>query len=257
MDAAISVILLGLLLGIQHATDPDHVVAVATIVSRRPRFFAGVLIGALWGVGHTVTIMGVGGAIILLNLTISHAVGLSLELVVAAMLIVLGSVRLVWTFRGHADVQPGHAHASHDHDTREAFHRHAHTHDGITHTHLHLHASRRLLEALQAVGFRQGLRSVGIGVVHGLAGSAAVSLLVLSTIKNPYWAAAYLLVFGTGTILGMMAITALMVLPFALTAMRFVRLNRVLGFGTGAVSLGFGLFLIYQIGPHLILSPSP
>jgi len=257
MDAVLSIILLGLLLGIQHATDPDHVVAVATIVSQRPRFFSGALIGALWGVGHTVTIVGFGGAIILLNLTISHAVGLSLELGVAAMLIVLGSVRLVCTFRGRDDVQPAHAHTSHDHGPREAFHRHAHTHDGITHTHLHLHLSRRLLEALQAVGLTQGLRSVGIGVVHGLAGSAAVALLVLSTIRNPYWAAAYLLVFGAGTILGMMAITALMVLPFALTARRVVKLKRVLAVGTGVVSLGVGLFLIYQIAPHLILSPSP
>ena len=105
-----------------------------------------------------------------------------------------------------------------------------------------------MLEALRSVGVAQVLRSVGIGVVHGLAGSAAVALLVLSTIRNPYWALAYLLVFGAVTILGMMAITAALTLPFALTAGRFARLNRMLAFGTGAVSLGFGLFLIYQIG---------
>ncbi len=248
MDAVLSVILLGLLLGVQHATDPDHVVAVATIVSQRPRFSSGALLGALWGVGHTVTIVAVGAAIILLNLTISPAVGLSLELAVAAMLIVLGVARLVGTFRARAEVQPEHVHVPHDHGTLEAFHSHPHAHDGLTHLHPHLHPSRPLLEALRTVGVAQGLRSVGIGLVHGLAGSAAVALLVLSTIRNPYWAVAYLLVFGAGTILGMMVITAAMTLPFALTAGRFARLNRALAFGTGAVSLGFGLFLIYEIG---------
>ena len=257
MDAALSVILLGLLLGVQHATDPDHVAAVATIVSRRPHFLSGALIGALWGVGHTLTIVGVGGAIIFLNLTISHTAGLSLELAVAVMLVVLGSLRLVWTFKGRDHVHPEHLRFTHDHATGPAFHTHLHTHDGVTHSHPHLHPSRRLLLALQAVGVSQALRSVGIGIVHGLAGSAAVALLVLSTIHNPYWAAAYLAVFGAGTILGMMAITAALTLPFALTVNRFAWLNRALAFGTGAVSLCLGVFLIYQIAPHLILSPSP
>ncbi|MBI3028297.1 MAG: high-affinity nickel-transport family protein [Candidatus Rokubacteria bacterium] len=248
MDGALSVVLLGLLLGVQHATDPDHVAAVATIVSRRPRFSSGALIGAFWGIGHTLTIVGVGGAIILLNLTISHTVGLSLELAVAVMLVLLGSLRLVWTFKGRDHVRPEHLQAAHDHAAGPAFHSHPHAHDGVTHSHPHLHPSRRMLDALQSVGAPQVLRSVGIGIVHGLAGSAAVALLVLSTIKNPYWATAYLLVFGAGTILGMMAITAAMTVPFTLTARRFAWLNRSLAFGTGAVSLCLGVFLIYQIG---------
>lgn len=247
MEGTLSVIVLGLLLGVQHATDPDHVVAVATIVSRRPRFLSGALVGALWGVGHTVTIAVVGGAIILLNLTITPRMGLSLELAVAVMLVLLGSLRLARTWSGRDHVHPEHLRSPHDHAGGPAFHSHAHTHDEVTHVHPHLHPSRRLLEALRAVGVRQGLSSVGVGLVHGLAGSAAVALLVLGTIKDPYWALAYLLVFGAGTIAGMMAITAAMTLPFKLTRRRFVGLNRTLAVGTGAVSLGFGLFLIYQI----------
>ncbi len=248
MDAAVSVVLLGLLLGLQHATDPDHVVAVATIVSRRPRFSSGALLGAFWGVGHTLTIFGVGSAIILFNLAITPTEGLWLELAVAVMLVLLGAARVVRTLTGREDMELRHTHAPHDHGTVEAFHSHAHKHDGVAHVHPHLHPSRQLLAALQAVGLAQATRSVGIGVVHGLAGSAAIALLVLSTIRNPYWALAYLGVFGAGTILGMMAITAAMTLPFALTAVRFTRLNRALAFGTGAVSLGLGLFLIYEIG---------
>jgi len=248
MDAALSIVLLGFLLGIQHATDPDHVVAIATIVSRRQRFSSGALLGALWGVGHTATIFGVGSAIILFNLAITPTEGLWLELAVAVMLVALGVVRVVRTFTGREDVDPEHVHAPHEHGALEAFHSHAHEHDGMAHVHPHLHPSRRLLAALQTVGVAQGLRSVGIGMVHGLAGSAAIALLVLSTIRNPYWALAYLGVFGAGTILGMMAITAALTVPFALTSRRFARLNRALAFGTGAVSLGLGLFLIYQIG---------
>lgn len=247
MDTVLPVIFLGLLLGIQHATDPDHVVAVATIISRRPRFLSGALIGALWGAGHTVTIVTVGAAIILLNLTITPAVGLSLQLAVATMLVVLGCMRLIWVFRGRDQVHPEHLRAPHEHGGGEAFHSHPHSHGGTTHAHPHLHPSRQLVEALQGVGAGQALRSVAVGLVHGLAGSAAVALLILSTIKDPYWAAAYLLVFGTGTILGMTGVTAAMAVPLMLTAGRFVKLNQALGFGTGAVSLCFGIFLIYQI----------
>ena len=247
MDPIISVVLLGLFLGIQHATDADHVLAVATIVSRKPGVLSGAVIGALWGVGHTLTIVLVGGAIILGNLTVTPSIGRSLELTVAVMLIALGGWRLVWTLRERKRVYPDHVLAEHAHGHHEVFHSHAHAHGAATHRHPHLHPSRRLLTIVQDVGLAQSLRSISVGLVHGLAGSAAVALLVLSTIKNPYWAALYLLVFGAGTILGMMGVTAVLTVPFALSARRFAGLHRALAAGTGAVSLCLGVFLIYQL----------
>lgn len=248
MDPIISVVLLGLLLGIQHSTDADHVVAVATIVSRKPRVLSGLFIGALWGVGHTATIALVGGAIILGKLTVTPSVERWLELAVAVMLIVLGGGRLTWTLKGRERVPPDHVLVNHAHDDHEVFHNHPHAHGALSHRHPHLHPSRRLLAIFQEVGTAQALRSIVVGLVHGLAGSAAVALLVLSTIKDPYWATAYLLVFGAGTILGMMGVTAILAVPFALSARRFAGLNRVLAAGTGAVSLCLGIFLIYQFG---------
>jgi high-affinity nickel permease len=207
---------LGFLFGLQHATDPDHVVAVATIVSRTRRFDAGALIGAFWGVGHTATIVTVGMAIIVFNLTVTPAVSLSLELVVAVMLLVLGVFRIVRFVQDRDDEdQPETA------------------------------ASMGFRSALQTVGRAQAARSIGIGLVHGLAGSAAVALLVLSTVRNPYAAAAYLLLFGLGTIIGMTAITALLALPFRAP---LPTLNRGLAIATGVGSFVFGLCLIVQIG---------
>ncbi|MEK7879160.1 MAG: high-affinity nickel-transport family protein [candidate division NC10 bacterium] len=248
MDPIISVVLLGLLLGIQHSTDADHVVAVATIASRKPRVLSGLVIGALWGVGHTATIALVGGAIILGKLTVTPGVERWLELAVAVMLIVLGGGRLVWTLKGRERVPPDHLLVDHAHDDHEVFHNHPHAHGALSHRHPHLHPSRRLLAILREVGTAQALRSIAVGLVHGLAGSAAVALLILSTIKDPYWATAYLLVFGAGTILGMMGVTAILTVPFALSARRFAGLHRSLAAGTGAVSLCLGIFLVYQYG---------
>src|SRR3990172_8141271 len=115
MDWNLSVVLLGLIFGIQHATDPDHVVAVATIVSRTRRFGAGALIGALWGVGQTATIAAVGSAIIVFKVAITPAVGLSVEFAVALMLMALGAVRLVSALRESDAVPLAHLGEPHPH----------------------------------------------------------------------------------------------------------------------------------------------
>src|SRR5438034_876248 len=186
MDAGLLPALsLGFLFGLQHATDADHVVAVATIVSRTRRFDAGALIGAFWGIGHTATIATVGMAIIVFNVTVTPAIGLTMELAVALMLMGLGIFRVVRAVRERSEAP-----------------------------HPASRATRGLRGVLETVGRAQAARSLGIGLVHGLAGSAAVALLVLSTVRSPYAALAYLALFGPGTIVGMTAITALLSLPF-------------------------------------------
>ena len=247
-DSVLSVVLLGLLFGVQHATDADHVVAVATIVSRTRRFGAGAVIGALWGAGHTVTIAVVGAVIILFGVTVPPVLGLSLELAVAVMLVALGAVRIAGALRGAGDVAAEHLAAPHPHDGGSAFHSHPHAHGNEVHRHPHVHPSERLLAALRAVGPGQVARSVLVGIVHGLAGSAAVALLALATIADPYLAVGYLVVFGVGTIVGMTVITALLALPFTAGVRLRLGWQRTLALGTGLLSLSVGLYLAVHIG---------
>lgn len=240
MEPLASAVVLGFVLGVQHATDPDHLVAVATIVSRERRFVDGALIGALWGVGHMSSLMVAGAVIIAFSITLRPRFTTGLELLVAAMLIVLGILRLRDVARGVAAVAPEHLTADHDHDGAEVVHSHAHDHGGRVHRHPHVHPSRRLLAAFGAGRRRLAARAVGIGAVHGMAGSAAVSLLVLATLPTPAGAAAYLLVFGAGTIIGMTALTAVMAYPVAL-ASRVRRARTALAVAAGAGSLAFGI----------------
>jgi ABC-type nickel/cobalt efflux system permease component RcnA len=248
-DVPVPALVLGLLFGIQHATDADHVIAVATIVARTRRFSAGALVGAFWGLGHTVTITLVGILIIVFHVAFSPQVALWLEFGAAAMLIWIGTLRIVSAFRDSDPVPVAHLSEPHAHEAeRPALHSHPHSHGAVAHRHPHVHPPTRLLRALQTVGPAQALRSALVGLVHGLAGSAAVALLVLSTMRSAAGAIGYLLLFGGGTILGMTAITGLLSLPFTIGGPRTARSRQVLAFATGALSLAFGLYLAFQIG---------
>jgi hypothetical protein len=240
VDPLASTVVLGFVLGVQHATDPDHLVAVATIVTRERRFADGALIGALWGVGHMASLMLAGAVIIAFSLTLRPQLATGLELLVAAMLIVLGVVRLRDVARGVDTVDPAHLAADHDHDGAEVVHSHAHAHGGHVHGHPHVHPSRPLLAAFGAGRRRLAARAVAIGAVHGMAGSAAVSLLVLATLPTLSGAVAYLLVFGAGTIIGMTALTAVMAYPVAL-ASRLRRARTALAVSAGVGSIAFGI----------------
>jgi hypothetical protein len=244
------IVMLGFFLGMRHATDPDHVIAITTIVSRQRTIRSAMLIGSVWGVGHTLTIMVVGGAIILFDVVIPPRLGLTMELAVALMLVLLGILNLTgfmqWIQVNLASAGEPH---SHGHSHGDYFHSHLHGHEPGAHGHREDRTPQAWLDQRLAwLGLYQTLRPFVVGVVHGLAGSAAVALLVLATIPNPVWATAYLLLFGVGTIAGMMLITGAIGAPFAYTAARLVRFNRSLGFVSGLLSLGFGLFLVYQIG---------
>ena len=254
MISNLPIIVLGFLLGMRHATDPDHVIAVATIVSRQRSAWGAALIGSLWGIGHTVTITLVGAMIILFGVVIPPRLGLAMEFSVALMLILLGTLSLTGLMqRVTAMFTPGrgsdddvHAHL---HTHRDYVHDHPHGHEPGSHGHTENETPlSRFDRVFGQLGAYQAIRPVVVGLVHGLAGSAAVALLILATIRDPLWAVAYLLLFGVGTIAGMMLITAAIGLPFAYTAGRFVRLHRYLGVASGLLSLGLGLFLAYQIG---------
>jgi len=250
MTALFAVVLLGFFLGMRHATDPDHVVAVTTIVSRERTMLHAALIGALWGVGHTFTILAVGSAIILFKFTIPPRLGLSMELSVGFMLILLGVLNLTGLMRRAIEWIT---------IRRLGSGAHSHMILGRSIVHTHAEDGEPVLVGQGSIfgwtpqwwkklGLFHVLRPLLVGIVHGLAGSAAVALLVLTTIQRPSWAIGYLLVFGLGTIAGMMLITAAIALPFAYSLQYFVRLNRGLAMASGLLSLGFGLFLCYHIG---------
>jgi ABC-type nickel/cobalt efflux system permease component RcnA len=216
---------LGLLLGMRHSTDADHVVAVSTIVSKQRSIRQAGLIGTIWGLGHTLTIFAVGSMIILFGVVIPPRLGLSMEFSVALMLILLGVLNLTGVMQRMTS---------------------------------YLTRNRKPVPALKAetlldrtvgrFGLYQCVRPLVIGIVHGLAGSAAVALLVLSTIHSPVWATVYLLIFGAGTMVGMMCMTAAMAVPLAYAGSRFTSISRFFSLASGVVSVCFGFFLVYQLG---------
>jgi ABC-type nickel/cobalt efflux system permease component RcnA len=217
---------LGLLLGMRHSTDPDHVVAVSTIVSKQRSIRQAGLIGTIWGLGHTLTIFAVGSLIILFGVVIPPRLGLSMEFSVALMLILLGVLNLTGVMQRLTSYLT----------------RNRKPVPVLTKT------ETLLDRTVGRFGLYQCVRPLVIGIVHGLAGSAAVALLVLSTIHSPVWATVYLLIFGAGTMVGMMCMTAVMAVPLAYAGNRFTSVSRVFSVASGVVSVCFGFFLVYQLG---------
>jgi high-affinity nickel-transport protein len=202
--------LLGFVLGLRHASDPDHVIAVSAIVARHRRAFLASWIGVAWGLGHAATVLAAGALLIALDVAVSDSVAASLEGAVGVVLVALGVGNLRTARNG----------ALHAHDEAEAFDA-----EGGT--------------------ARAMIRAFGVGLVHGLAGSAAVALLALAAMPTPAAAFAYLAVFGLGTIGGMLAISLGVGAPLAWVGTT-PRARRWIVAGSGALSMGFGAWIVWE-----------
>lgn len=225
-------VVLGMLLGLRHATEADHIVAVSTVVSQDKNPWRGLWVGASWGLGHTTLLLFIGIVILLIDKPFPEDYAIILEFGVGLMLVMLG-LQAFWSLR------------------RREIHVHTHQHDGEAHLHFHSHATES--PTTNHHGFiRLGrpefrLKSYAIGSMHGLAGSAAVTLLVLATVDGFWKGLSYLLAFGVGTIMGMGLLTLLMGLPLAFTG-RSERSSQFIKGLAGVASIAFGVMLMTKIG---------
>ena len=220
---------LGFFLGIKHAFDADHIIAVSTLTTERKGFWNSSLIGMVWGVGHTSSLLVVGLLVVLLGLQIPESVSQWMEFSVALMLIVLG-VNTLWKLHRGAVLH------AHDHEHGQHRHRHPHLHEhGLEEHTLPNHHPVKL-----------GTKPFIVGVVHGLAGSAALMLLILTTISSKLLALIYIAVFGCGSLGGMFVMTAAMSVPFSIVS-NHKRLNHHIRQSAGIISVVFGLFIAWQI----------
>lgn len=246
---------LGFALGMRHATDPDHVIAVTAILTHERRLLAATRTGVLWGLGHSLTVLMVGCAIIVLKVQVPVRLGLAMEFGVGVALIALGLPAAATSLTALAARVGLARRCGGSHPTSQV-HSHAHSHGGAEHRHVHVHDDGAAAHQSHLFGHgaayepapRSALKSFGVGLVHGLAGSAAIALVVLGAITQPLWGVAYLAVFCLGTIAGMALITTAIGTPMVLAAHRVTRLHRGLVLGSGLLSLCFGLFIAYQIG---------
>ena len=210
----LSILALGFVLGIKHAIEPDHVIAVSTIASQSKKLLRSSLAGVFWGIGHTTTLLIVGVILIFMKGEIPEKWAMSLEFLVGIMLVYLGITTIL---------------------SLKSIHLHQHEHDGEEHKHNHQHKS---------VSY---LKSMLIGFVHGLAGSGAMVLLTMSTVNSAWEGAIYILIFGAGTVIGMLFFTTIIGIPFVFSV-KNLNLNKTLTQVTGVISTVFGIYYMYNLG---------
>jgi ABC-type nickel/cobalt efflux system permease component RcnA len=229
-----SILLLGFLLGMRHALEADHVAAVASLATRGRSVAQTMGLGMAWGIGHTLTLLLFGGAVLLLGLAAPLPAANALEMVVGVMLVLLGADVLyrLWRDRVH-------------------FHWHRHA-DGIAHVHAHSHRDQR--EPHDPARHRHRhlrdfpLRALFVGMVHGMAGSAALIVLSLGTVGSVAWGLAYIAIFGAGSILGMALLSAVIAVPLRLTSRHLGRVHDSLSAAVGLVTVLLGCYVVYRIG---------
>ena len=232
--SALGVLGIGLLYGLKHATEVDHIVAVSTIVSEQPKLARAVLVGGLWGAGHTASLVIVGALVIALRIAIPELLATWLELGVALMIIGLGVAALRRALRNRADV-----------------HSHKHDHGNQPHAHIHFHEVGYSADATRSHSHsvaRIGLKPTLVGAMHGLAGSSALTLLVLTQIHSTALGLLYLGVFGFGSIVGMVLMSGLVGLPFVLSSRKLSGIHYSVQMIAGALSIAFGIWYAYETG---------
>ena len=232
----LSLLSLGFVLGLKHSLDADHLAAVSTMTTERRSLLRSSLIGVWWGIGHTISLVVAGLLVMLLHLKIGPRTEAALEFCVGIMLILLGANALRKLIRGGT------------------VHMHAHEHEGHWHVHPHLHQKAARDAPHTHHGFKVDARPLLVGMVHGMAGSAALTLLVLATISSTLVGFLYIAVFGAGSIGGMAMMSALFALPSRLTAKRFGKMDFAFRGLAALASLGLGLFTVYHIGLEDYLS---
>jgi high-affinity nickel permease len=221
---------LGFLLGMQHALEADHIAAVSSIAARRTDVRDIVKHGLTWGLGHTLTLFVFAGAAILLGHAIPEQLARPLETAVGIMLVGLG-VHVLWRL------------------WRDRVHFHQHEHgDGTRHVHLHSHVNENIPHRNSAHAHQHGFRwrSLLVGLMHGMAGSAALLVLAVSQVANPAYGMFYVLLFGIGSMLGMGALSVVIAVPLAISARWLTWANRGLQGCVGTVTIVIGGMTIYS-----------
>jgi cytochrome c biogenesis protein CcdA len=220
---------LGFLLGMQHALEADHIAAVSSIAARRTDIRDIVKHGLTWGLGHTLTLFLFATAAILLGHAIPESLARPLETAVGIMLVGLGS-HVLWRL------------------SRDRVHFHLHGHgDGTRHIHVHSHANEAVPHRNSAHAHQHGFRwrSLLVGLMHGMAGSAALLLLTVSQVASPLYGMLYVLLFGLGSMLGMGVLSVVIAVPLAASARWLTWANRGLQGGVGMVTIAIGSLTIY------------
>jgi hypothetical protein len=221
---------LGFLLGMQHALEADHIAAVSSIAARRSQVGDIVRHGLTWGLGHTLTLFAFAGAALLLGRAIPESMARPIETAVGIMLVGLGSHVLwrLWRDRVH-------------------FHRHGHG-DGTVHFHVHSHAGEVVPHARTAHAHEHGFRwrTLLVGLMHGMAGSAALLVLTVSQASTPAVGLGYVALFGIGSMIGMGALSTLIAVPLAVTARWLTFANHGLQGAVGVVTIAIGVMTIVE-----------
>jgi len=235
-----SILFVGLLLGMKHATEADHLAAVATLATRQASLAQTLRQGVAWGVGHTLSLMLFGGAVFLLGQAISPGLEQALETAVGVMLVLLGAdvIRRLLVERIHFHV---HRHAP------EEGHRH-----GQLHVHAHSHRGERVAHGASAHRHEHArhwpLRALAVGMMHGLAGSAALVMLSLKSLPSWSLGLGYIAVFGVGSIIGMALLSVAIALPLRVSAGYLLGLHRSMTGLVGLFSCALGGYMVVEIG---------